>query len=234
MARRPVDSTCRVSVASNQPLVAEAIRAALVTHHFDAFELRWPESSGPITMPESAEVGLLVSDLNRSSHIKAAETLLRVTRGTRWLVLTSADRGPAWGAMINAGARMVWSSTSKLEDVIAMLLDLFVDAVDMEEDERDELGAAWTEFLASRELLLQRVDSLSPRELEVLDLLYAGDSVAQIALTFEVSTTTVRSQVKAILRKLQVNTQVAAVAAVAVLREERRRSVTEVLSTAVV
>jgi two-component system nitrate/nitrite response regulator NarL len=44
-------------------------------------------------------------------------------------------------------------------------------------------------------------------------MLYAGDPVARIAQLLEVSPATVRSQVKAVLRKLHVNTQLGAVAA---------------------
>ena len=47
----------------------------------------------------------------------------------------------------------------------------------------------------------------------VLRLRYEGSSVTRIADTFEVARATVRTRVKAVLRKLDVNTQLAAVAA---------------------
>ena len=55
-------------------------------------------------------------------------------------------------------------------------------------------------------------ESLSRREGEVLCLLMEGHSVAKIAESSFVSIGTVRTQVKAILRKLGVNSQAAAVA----------------------
>jgi len=55
-------------------------------------------------------------------------------------------------------------------------------------------------------------ESLSRREGEVLRLLMDGMSVNKIAETSFVSVGTVRTQVKAVLRKLGVSSQVAAVA----------------------
>ena len=57
------------------------------------------------------------------------------------------------------------------------------------------------------------MSTLTGREEEVLRQLYQGLGVREIAELGEVSEATVRSQVKAILRKLEVNSQIAAVAA---------------------
>ena len=70
-----------------------------------------------------------------------------------------------------------------------------------------------------REEIGRRVGSLTPREHEVLTLLHAGEPVAQIAQLLGVSPATVRTQVKAVLRKLQVNSQLGAVAALGDLLE---------------
>jgi DNA-binding NarL/FixJ family response regulator len=79
--------------------------------------------------------------------------------------------------------------------------------------EAERLIRSWRALRERRELVGQRVRSLTPREHEVLTMLYAGDPVARIAELLEVSPATVRSQVKAVLRKLEVNTQLGAVAA---------------------
>ncbi len=52
---------------------------------------------------------------------------------------------------------------------------------------------------------------LTRREAEVLGELVAGNSVTDIATTFTVSVTTVRSHVRAVLTKLGVRSQLAAV-----------------------
>jgi DNA-binding NarL/FixJ family response regulator len=60
--------------------------------------------------------------------------------------------------------------------------------------------------------LSQLVDRLSNREREVLEMLSAGDRAATIAERPVVSITTVRTQTRDILAKLEVNSQVEAVA----------------------
>ncbi|MFI2708421.1 response regulator transcription factor, partial [Nocardioides sp. CER28] len=72
---------------------------------------------------------------------------------------------------------------------------------------------AWREMRARHDEVAERLSRLTPREREVLRLMYAGQSVARIAEMLEVAPATVRSQVKSVLRKLDVNTQLAAVAA---------------------
>jgi len=56
-----------------------------------------------------------------------------------------------------------------------------------------------------------RVDRLTAREAQVLGHLMRGQTVHEIAATSFVSEATVRTQVKAILAKLEVSSQIAAV-----------------------
>ena len=57
----------------------------------------------------------------------------------------------------------------------------------------------------------ERFDQITRREAEVLDLLMGGHQVSEIARTRVVSESTVRTQVKSILAKLQVSSQLTAV-----------------------
>jgi two-component system, NarL family, nitrate/nitrite response regulator NarL len=69
-------------------------------------------------------------------------------------------------------------------------------------------------------VLIARMKSLTPREQTVLRMLYAGDGVRTISDLMGVTEATVRSQVKSVLRKLDVNSQLAAVAAFGSLRQD--------------
>jgi len=62
-------------------------------------------------------------------------------------------------------------------------------------------------------------ERLTPREWQTLTLLADGMSTAAIALDLAVSIETVRSHVKAVMRKLQVHTRVAAIACLEEIRE---------------
>ena len=77
--------------------------------------------------------------------------------------------------------------------------------------ERDLLGELHS-HRRDRAAQLSRFHQLSVRESEVLEELMAGKSAADIATESYVSIATIRSQIKAILRKLEVNSQLAAVA----------------------
>ena len=78
---------------------------------------------------------------------------------------------------------------------------------------RRELIRAWRTFARHRGELTARLETLTEREEEVLRQLHAGMTVRAIAERDDVTESTVRSQVKAILRKLDVSSQIAAVAA---------------------
>ena len=79
------------------------------------------------------------------------------------------------------------------------------------EPERTELLEAWDRQRAGHEDLWAKFDRLSLRESEVLGLLMQGHSVREIADNGHTAESTVRTQVKAVLAKLEVSSQLAAV-----------------------
>src|SRR5581483_11733725 len=80
-------------------------------------------------------------------------------------------------------------------------------------DREELLGELRRHREADRERLAPFA-SLSPREREVMGMILDGKSAETIAEESFVSVTTVRSQIRAILQKLGVNSQLAAVALV--------------------
>lgn len=211
-----------VAVASDQSLVCEAVRAALTDRGLGVTVLRWasdvpqPRQTGRRS-GRRADVALLISDLDRWPRLRGAAAVMGTLR-VPWVVLTAAPRGPLWGAALEFGARTVMTSDASLSVVHDTLLAATAGTLVAPPDASD-LRAAWRALHDERQQLQERVRSLTPREREVLRLLYDGDSVTRIATMFEVSPTTVRSQVKAVLRKLDVNSQLAAVAAFGHLME---------------
>jgi DNA-binding NarL/FixJ family response regulator len=81
----------------------------------------------------------------------------------------------------------------------------------MDRRERDGLIELWRTQRRSREEVVERLRSLTRREQEVLTQLMLGRPVAEIAALSVVSEATVRSQVKSILAKLEVSSQLRAV-----------------------
>jgi DNA-binding NarL/FixJ family response regulator len=218
MAASPEGERLRVLVASDQALIAEAVRAALESRGHDVLVVRWPgeargqRSRRPVPQLPESQVGLLLSDLDRWSRIRAATILVERIR-VPWAVLTTAPRGPAWGGLLAAGARVVLPGGTRLDGIGDVLGSVQRGELLTPEEERSELETAWREMRTRHDDVAERLATLTPREGEVLRLMYAGSSVAHIAEMLEVAPATVRSQVKAVLRKLDVNNQLAAVAA---------------------
>jgi len=230
-ASSPVRPAVRVAVASDHVLVAQAVVAALGSHAFEPVLVRWPRSDpdqgaksprrrarrGSAGPPP--DVGLLISDLSHMAQVRAASTVVHGLP-VPWLVMSGADPGPAWGALYDAGAKVVVPRELGLLEVCALLTDLSMGSKPAAARERRELIRGWRTFASRRSDLAARVQSLTEREDEILRQLHQGLAVLEIAARSAVTESTVRSQVKAILRKLEVNSQMAAVAAYEDLRTD--------------
>ena len=178
-------------------------------------------ASSPVPAPRSGErydVGLLVCELDRWQRVRASGVVLR-SLAIPWAVLTGAPAGPLWGAAYEHGASVVLPSTTALDEVVATLTALAHGERVLAARDQGRLRAEWRHLRDDREQLQARARSLTPREREVLLLLYEGAPILEIATLLEISPSTVRSQMKAIRRKLGVTSQLAAVAAYGALIE---------------
>jgi DNA-binding NarL/FixJ family response regulator len=215
----------RVAVAADQNLVAESVRAALLYRGYDAVVVGWPAAEEPVgtgaprrlrrsrrAAGPPPDIAMLLSDLDKIKQVRAAQALIGAL-DVPWLVLAGVPRGPAWGALYECGAALIVSTDIGLDDLCGFVDDLYAGRAPLEAGRRRELIRGWRAFAAHRGELAARVSSLTGREEEVLRQLYQGLGVRLIAERGEVTEATVRSQVKAILRKLDVNSQIAAVAA---------------------
>jgi DNA-binding NarL/FixJ family response regulator len=212
----------RVAVAADHALVAEAVQAALLHRGYDAVVVGWPTADGPGTVRRRRwsrrtagplpDIAMLVNDLDKIRQVQRAQALIE-TLDVPWLALAGSPRGPAWGALYDMGAALIVSMDIGLDDLCGFVDDLHAGRNPLEPSRRRELIRMWRAFAAHRGVMATRVGSLTSREEEVLRQLYQGHTVRTIAERDEVSEATVRSQVKAILRKLQVSSQIAAVAA---------------------
>ncbi len=216
-----VPALASVVIASEMVMVAEAVAASLAHHGFAATRMRWPTENRKPGRQAAAHLGqqggLLICDFESWERLQAAWLL--ITRAPlRWVVLTRAPKGPTWGAVLEAGACLVLPSTTGLEAVCRAVDAAAAGAVHTEPHEQEELVRLWAELLDRRAIVNRQIASLTPREHEVLTMLHAGDRIARIAQLLGVSPVTVRSQVKAVLRKLDVNSQLGAVAALDELR----------------
>jgi DNA-binding NarL/FixJ family response regulator len=211
-----------VAVTSDHSLVADTVSAALAGPQLHVVRLAWTgDASLHVPVPRTAEpftAGVLLSELQPLTRLAEAQRLVQQVP-TSWIVLTAAPRGPLWGALLEVGAVAVLRSSTSLDEVRTAVDRLADGATLMDRSEVQRLRTSWQEVEAERRRAAENLRSLSPREAEVLALVHAGESVSRIAVQFGVSEATVRSQVRAVLHKLGVRSQLAAAAAYQAMSE---------------
>ena len=126
------------------------------------------------------------------------------------MVTGSTDRA-RWGDAVQAGARKVLSKSQPLYDILATVRRIIAGLPVMDREEREELVSESTRMREDLHEVRERLEQLTNRESVVLGHLMKGRAVRQIAGLSTVSEATVRTQVKSILAKLEVSSQLAAV-----------------------
>lgn len=131
--------------------------------------------------------------------------------GVAVVVVTGEDDPVRSGETLTHGARAVIAKSEPFVDVIATVHRIRRGLPAMPDREHGRLVRASQEATAARRELRRRFGLMSRREAEVLGRLMEGMTVSEIARARFVSESTVRSQVKSVLSKLEVGSQLAAV-----------------------
>jgi two-component system nitrate/nitrite response regulator NarL len=126
------------------------------------------------------------------------------------VVTSSTDHG-RWGACVRQGARKIVSKGRPLQETLSTVRRLHQGLPVMTSDELERLLDAWRSERMVTDDMRRRLELLTPREKQVLGALIEGHNVREIARMGVVSEATVRTQVKSILGKLEVSSQLAAV-----------------------
>jgi DNA-binding NarL/FixJ family response regulator len=132
--------------------------------------------------------------------------------GCRVVVVTGETGDDIWGIAVERGAATVLPKDIDFDSLVGVLTAVRDGHQVLDEGRRQDLLAAARRHRADEEARLAPFRSLSPREDEVLRSLAAGLPAAAIAAAGYVSEATVRTQVRAVLTKLGVTSQLQAVA----------------------
>ena len=202
-----------VTLASNLRLLGEAVAAALEERGFDVVLIPWPQAGHGTSAREeiSPHPTVIVCDPLDEQAVEGVDAVLQAHLGPA-LVVAGRRPDPAWGAVLEAGADAVVSSSTSIRDLVASIEAMARGEPLMGVVERQALLRLWFAERADRRALTAQVAQLTPREREVLDLLHSGETATAIAVRLGVSESTVRSQIRSLLHKLGVRTQLAAVA----------------------
>ena len=135
-----------------------------------------------------------------------------IRRGVQVLVLSGCEEPVRLSRLIRSGVVAVLSKTEPLEHVVAAVEAVLTGSPAMSAQAANILHLAAHTSEAERVRRDQPFRALTQREGDVLLGLMRGRTVAELAQESVLSAETIRSQVKAILAKLGVRTQLAAVA----------------------
>lgn len=202
---------CRLVVVDDHPLLALGLKThlELTGLHVDVID---PVASTDVVtdiLAHDSDLALVDLDLPFEQGGLGLTKAL-VAAGRRVAVLTGSSDRTMWARCLEAGALVVLTKDEPLDDLVRQVRSL-TEGTPVKPHQRAELLGEYKRLEAERAHATRGFDELSDREAEVLSGLMEGLSPAQLAERDFVSVQTVRTQVKSVLSKLRVNSQLAAV-----------------------
>jgi DNA-binding NarL/FixJ family response regulator len=205
-----------VLVVDDHALFAEAVTLALSTNGRSVHRVRLDSAaSSPSRLLASAlriQPHIALLDLDLGKYGDGHELIQPLTRaGVDVVVVTGHSDEADWGGCLRLGARAVVAKHLPLAELLSVVHRLEAGQPVLDPGEYQRLTSLWQDRLAEDDDHRRRLSRLTPREREVLGQLMAGRTIREIAADDVVSEATVRTQVRTILHKLGVSTQIAAV-----------------------
>ena len=206
-----MNGPARVALVDDHRFLVQSLALALRAAGHDALVI--DPDGDVLAQIQDWHPSVVVLDLQLANGVRGDDLIAGLATRDRLVVVLTAEIDPArWGACLMRGAHGVISKTAPLEDVVSAVTSAAEGRPVVTEADR----MAWLRANdhASREAEQAGVPfrRLTPREQEVLAALVDGQPAAVIADRAVVSEATVRSQIRAVLRKLGVASQLQAVA----------------------
>jgi DNA-binding NarL/FixJ family response regulator len=205
-----------VVIVEDHPLLADSLVIALGIQGYEASRIpvdylhRPPAFLVAEVLRRSPDLVML--DLNLAHHGSGLDLISPLAASEVVVAVVTGDTNPArWGECLARGAVTVVPKCASLDAITDVVRRVAAGVPAMSEAQREALLAAWREQRRAHQEVHERMARLSRREAEVLGMLIRGVPVARIAQEWFVSVATVRTQVKAVLAKLEVSSQLAAV-----------------------
>ena len=195
-------------IADGHRLVADALAVALDLPGFHVTIAADPTETAAAVVEYRPDVVIL--DLELDDAVNTITDL--TTSGARVVALATGDDINSTGAAVEAGADVVLLKTGRIDDLHDALDRLAAGDDVYGQTRRVQLLDAYQRARTERKARLAPFEQLTRREHDVLAGLYDGLAADAIAERDYVSLPTVRSQIRGILQKLGVNSQLAAVA----------------------
>ncbi|MEV1168863.1 response regulator transcription factor [Nonomuraea sp. NPDC049784] len=199
------DSPVRIVVVDDHPLMREGLRALVAS--LPDIEVVGEAGDGEAARREVqlTRPDVVVMDLHMpgTDGVTATRAILQTTPSTRVLVLTMFEDDESVFAAMRAGASGYLVKGAQQDEIIQALRSVAAGHAVF----GPSVARRIIDFFTGTAQTLLTADlfpELTPRELEVLDLIAAGKSNAAIARQLVINTKTVSNHISAIFAKLQV------------------------------
>ncbi|MCW2772560.1 MAG: LuxR family transcriptional regulator [Nocardioides sp.] len=214
--RRAQQGAARLAILDDHLLFAESLELAFTLEGYDVRRIAVPESGGSLSAIGTAitrqrpQIVLLDLDLGRwGSGVQLISRLSDA--GISVVVVTGTLDEGVLGQCLFLGAHAVLLKSQSLQEMLSVVGRVRLGLEATPPGERAAAIRQWQTRRVELEVLHRRLARLTRREGEVLDLVFRGQTVHEIAASGGVSEATVRTQVKSILAKLEVTSQIAAI-----------------------
>ena len=199
----------RVLIADDHPLVRDGLRT-VISVAFDQADLFEASSVAEAVeiIDREGDFDLVLLDLNMpDAQGFSGLSLLRDRFPALPIVMVSAAvEGPVVSGAIAHGAAGFIPKSLKRSQIVGAIQSILAGNIFVPEDFGPPVGAS-----SEAEDIRRRIASLTPQQRVVLGLVVAGKLNKQIAFELDVSMTTVKAHVSAILSKLNVYSRTQAV-----------------------
>ena len=153
------------------------------------------------------DVVLMDINMGKMSGIEAVRLLKSNHPEILFMMCTVYEDADKIFEALAAGANGYILKKTKPQELLTAILDLYQGGAPMSSQIASKVVASFRKKNQERDIL---IETLSQRELEILDLLVRGRLYKEIAQDFSISVETVRKHVYNVYRKLHVNNRVEA------------------------
>lgn len=205
--------SARVAIVEDHGLLAQSLAFALANLGAEVVVVKDLRPSNVLATLEAAELHLVLLDFDLGDAGLGLHLVRPITDlGLRVVMLTGETDPIALAACVEAGAIGIISKSEPFERLIEQVTDVVDGRTILSVSAREHLLFELRAHRAREGERLAPFGRLTVRESEVLRELMQGKNAETIATESYVSVATVRSHIKALLAKLGVNSQLAAVA----------------------
>lgn len=204
----------RVIMIEDHELLAQSLQVALKAEDVEVVRVWSDDRDDLVAQAGRHAPGLLLLDFDLGEQVGTAFGLIEPLSATGLdvVMLTGETNALVLAQCLEEGAIGFINKSVSFDELLEQIHAVLSDRALMTRHEREEMLSRLRLHRAERDHELRVFGELTAREGEVLGELMQGKSADTIAEESVVSVATIRTQIRSILSKLGVNSQLAAVA----------------------